>query len=185
MHFERIDINAYATKLMSDRIFKKMEYKKFVSNCYILQDIGGNIKPDILNAVICKAKWDRRLRIMLTGILWYVDTESISDKNFRMLLCFPHNERCTYLAAISHAEIAFYQMQMINRISSSFESFVWLFERICVNDFFKEEDMLQLLRDTSDVTSYGILTCIRSVREKYGDLSKLAIAENWAKNMTK
>ena len=185
MHFERMDINAYATKLMSDRIFKNIEFKKFVSNCYILQDIDGNIKPDILNAVICKAKRDRRLRIMLTGILWYVDTESISDKNFRMLLCFPHNKRCTYLAAISHTEIAFYQMQMINRISSSFESFVWLFERICVNDFFKEEDMLQLLRDTSDVTSYGILTCIRSVREKYGNLSKLAIAENWAKNMTK
>ena len=56
MHFERMDINAYATKLMSDRIFKKMEYKKFVSNCYILQDIGGNIKPDILNAVICKSE---------------------------------------------------------------------------------------------------------------------------------
>ncbi|MGM9669459.1 MAG: hypothetical protein ACI3VZ_06870 [Faecousia sp.] len=185
MKAEQILIDDYAAALLADRNFRNIEYRKFVDNCYILQNIDGDIDPGILNAVIRKAKRNRKMRLMLGGILWYVNKDSITDENFRMLLSFPRRERDTYLAAISHAELAFYQVQMIYRVSCPFEAFAWLFDRICENDFFQEEDMMQILRENSDITGAGIRACINNAVEKYGDSPKLDIAKNWVDNWNK
>lgn len=181
----QIHIDDYATALLSDSHFRNTEYRKYVDNCYLLQQIIGNINPDILNAVIHKAKWNWKIRGMLVDILSYVNGDSISDENFRMLLQFPRRQRNTYLEAIAHADLAFYQMEIINRVASSFEAFAWLFDRICENEFFQEEDMLQILRDASDITSYGIHSCIASAITKYGNSPKLTIAEIWIKETYK
>lgn len=185
MEIAQNHIDDYAAALLSDRSFLNKEYRKYVDNCYMLQNVDGDIKPDILNAVIRKAKWNRKIGSMLGDILMYVNSDSISDENFRMLLRFPPRKRNTYLISISHAELAFYQMQIINRVSSSFEAFTWLFDWICDNDFFREEDMKQILREASGITSYGIRACIDQVRERSGDSPKLNIAEKWLENMKK
>ena len=183
MKTEKIHVNDYASKLIADNRFRKIEYIKYVDNCYMLHNVWGNIDSSILNAVICKAKWNRKIRRMLIAILSYVNTDSITDENFRMILRFPRQKRKSYLDAIGHMELAFYQMQIINSIASSFEVFAWLFERICENDFFQEEDMLQILREASDITSFGIRTCVESARQKYGTSSKLNIADAWIEKM--
>ena len=183
MNTGQAHIDAYVALLLSNRRFLNAEYRKFVDNCYILENIDGDIDPDILNKVIRKAKWNPKLRSMLTGILWYVDGNSITNENFRLLLQFPRRKRNTYLGAISHANLAFYQMLTINKVSSPFEAFAWLFDRICENRFFSEADMLQILNDASDITVYGIQNCIDIMRKKYGDSPKLEIAEKWIERM--
>lgn len=183
MNATQIHINDYVMLLLSDRVFRKNEYRKFVDNCYTLQNIEGDIDPGVLNAIILKAKWNAKLRSMLTGILWYVNKGSITNENFNLLMHFPRRKRNTYLGTISHAELAFYQMQIINSVSGSFEAFAWLFDRICENEFFTEDDMLQLLKDSSDITICGIRSCIDFAREKYGTSSKLVVADNWIKNV--
>lgn len=49
--------------------------------------------------------------------------------------------------------------------------------------FFPGEDMMEILREASDITSYGIRAYIDQVREKSGDSPKLLIAEKWLENM--
>lgn len=43
--------------------------------------------------------------------------------------------------------------------------------------------MMEILREASDITSYGIRAYIDQVREKSGDSPKLLIAEKWLVNM--
>ncbi|MBQ8835433.1 MAG: hypothetical protein IJ001_11015 [Oscillospiraceae bacterium] len=183
MDTKQIHVNDYANLLLSNRQFQHSEYRKFIDNCYTLHNLEGIIAPDILNALIRKAKWNRKICSILTDILWYADRTSISDDNFRLLLQFPPKARNTFLMVIGHMELAFYQMQIINRVAGSFEAFAWLFDRICENTFFTEEDMLQILRDASNITCFGIQACIDLCREKHGNSSKLSIAEAWVKKM--
>lgn len=183
MKTERIHIDNYATALLSDRSFRNIEYRKYVDNCYVLQHVEGDINPDVLNAVIRKAKWNRRIRSMLVDILSYVNKNSISDENFRMLLYFSRKKRDSYLEAIGHVDLAFVQMQIIAKITSSFESFAWLFDQICKYDCFKDEDMLQLLRDSSDITIFGIQSCVDLVCPNDTNRSKLEIAKLWIEKM--
>ena len=183
MKTERIHIDNYATALLSDRGFCNKEYRKYVDNCYILQNVEGNINPDVLNAVIRKAKWDRKIRSMLVDILSYVNENSISDENFRMLLCFSPQKRNSYLEAIGHVDLAFVQMQIIAKITSSFEAFAWLFDQICKYDCFKDEDMLQLLRDSSDISIFGVQSCIDLVCPNDTNISKLRVAKLWVKKL--
>ena len=44
---------------------------------------------------------------------------------------------------------------------------------------FTKEDMLQILKENRYIRSSGIETCIEFVRSRYGNSSKLEIAEKW------
>ena len=178
-------INDYSMLLLSNRRFLKIEYRRFVNNCYILQNIVGNIDSSILHTLIIKAKLNRKFRTMLSSILFYVDKDSISNENFQLLMHFSRKKRNTYLEAIAHADLAFYQMCIINRLTTSFEAFAWLFDRICENDLFSVEDMLQILRDASDITYCGVSSCVDFARDKYGNSDKLIAADRWSKSMNK
>lgn len=183
MNPKSMHIDEYAVSLLIDKAYRNSEYDKFVENCYSIQNVDGNINPDILNKVIRMAKWNRKLRSMLTDVLCYTDGNSITSDNFQLLLHFSHKYRNTYLEAITHAKLAFCQMQVVNRLTSSYEAFAWLFDQICENDFFREEDMLCLLKETSDISICGIRYCIDSAIEKFGESSKIDIALNWINNM--
>lgn len=183
MKNERIHIDDYATTLLSDRGFRNIEYRKYVENCYILQNVEGNINPDVLTAVIRKAKWNRKVRSMLVDLLSYVNKNSISDENFRMLLCFSRKKRNSYLEAIGHADLAFVQMQIIAKTTSSFEAFAWLFDQICKYDCFKAEDMLKLLKDSSDISIFGVQSCIDLACANDTNISKLRVAKLWVEKL--
>lgn len=178
-----IHINDYVTRLLSDKQFCDREYQIYRDNCYIICNVDGNIAPAILNLAIRRAKWNRKIRSMLSDILNYVDEKSISDENFRLLLRFRGRRRNTFLSNIGHADLAFYQLQIINRYPAGFEAFAKLFDQICQYDIFKDDDMLQILKDSSDVTSFGIQTCIALACEKYGPSSKIDVASIWANAM--
>lgn len=87
-----------------------------------------------------------------------------------------------YASALAHGNLAFYQMQILNRYPASYEAFAWLFDHIYHFECFTAEDMKKTLLDNPDVTSYGIQVCIDSAREKYGDSDKLTAAVNWIQN---
>lgn len=176
-------IDAYCIKLLENRAFLTDEYKKFYDNCYILQNVKGAINSEVLSNVIKRALWNRKVQSLLTGILWYVNKDSITDDVFRMLLRFPYRIRHTYLDAIAHSNLAFYQYQMIYKADSCWEAFAYLFYKICEYDFFQEQDMLQLLRDNGDITSDGIQGCIDWALKEGCSNSKLEAAQAWVNSM--
>ena len=159
-------IDDYVIRLLSDKHFCNREYQRYCDNCYIIKNIYGNIAPDILNSAIHRSKWNWKIRNMLSDITHYVDAKSISDENLRLLLHFRGRRRDTYLSNIGHANLAFHQLLIINRYSASYEAFAQLFDYICRSDIFKDEDMLQILRDSSGITSFGIQYCIDSACKK-------------------
>lgn len=179
-----IHIDDYVAKLLVDKNFLNNEHRRFVNNCYIIDNVEGDISPEILNSAIRKAKRNRKMRSMLTDILHYVDKNSVTTENFQQLLHFRGKCKETYLSNIAHADLAFYQMQLINRSSTvAFEAFAWLFDRVVQYDLFNEEDMIQILKDASAITSYGVQSCIDLARSKHGSSSKLDIAVAWVNEM--
>ena len=86
MNPKSMHIDEYAVSLLIDKAYRNSEYDKFVENCYSIQNVDGNINPDILNKVIRMAKWNRKLRSMLTDMLCYTDGNSITSDNFQLLL---------------------------------------------------------------------------------------------------
>lgn len=183
MNQDTIHINEYAIRLLTNKSYLTSEYNKFKKNFYIIQNVEGNINPDILNRVIHYAKRKRKLKKILTNMLCYTDRNSISDDNFKLLICFSRKYRGTYLDAISHINLAFCQMQIINRLSPSYMAFAWLFDQICKNDCFLDEDMRCLLNETRDITVYGIQDCIDRAVERFGESSKTKFAQGWVNRL--
>lgn len=173
------DVVDYVIRLQTDKLFLMSEYKEYVDNCYSIENISGIIPSDVLCSFIKAAKVKRKLRLMLGELLWYVDAQSVTDINFRMLLTFPSRYRNTYVSVLGHKNLSFYQMQMLNRYPQSFEAFSWLFDHICCYEFFTEEDMYKILSENCDTTQYGIQQCIDSAYEKYGESRKLSFAVEW------
>ena len=151
MEVNLININDYVHKLLKNESFCKNEYRNFIANDYVL----------------------------LSDILTYVDSESISDHNFQLLLKFPKKQRTTFLSCIGHSSLSFYQMQILNEYPLALEAFSWLFDNICRYDIFTSGDMLQILEKNPDVQPKAIQICIDSAVQKYGDSAKLEVAKKW------
>ena len=179
MEHEIIHINDYVSKLISDGFFLKEEYSKYVRNSYGLENVFGIIHPNILSTIIRKAKYNRKMRYMLSDILLYSDNTSITDANFRSILKFPPKWKTTYLSSLGHCKLAFYQMQILNRYPLALEAFSWLFDQVCQYDLFSDEDMVQILRDNPSIQSIAVQNCIDTAYSKYGPSSKLEIAKQW------
>lgn len=179
-----MDINAFAKKIAVDKQFRNEEYHKFINNCYILNDVNGNIQASVLTEIIYVAKRNRRVRSLLSGILWFTNKDSISDENFQLLLTFSEKVRSRLLLPVSHLNLSFSQLQIINRLSGDYEAFAQLFDIICKNDCFDDVDMLHLLRETKDgdITATGILYCVDAAIMKYGENIKTVEAVKWAKH---
>lgn len=179
MEVDLININDYVHKLLNSKSFCKNEYRNYIANDYVIEGVEGIIRPELLTQAICKAKTNKLFRVSLSDILIYVDSESISDQNFQMLLKFPKKQRTTYLSCIGHSSLSFYQMQVLNEYPLAFEAFSWLFDNICHYDIFTSGDMLRILEKNPDVQPIGILMCIDSAIQKYGDSAKLNVAKKW------
>lgn len=177
------NINEYAEMLIRNRSFRNKAYREYVSNGYSISNVNGNIMPCVLKQLICCAKSNRKIRDMLFDILYYVNTESVTDENFQLLLRFPKKYRNTYLSNICHAELSFYQMQIINRYPVALEAFAWLFDKICAYDCFSKEDMLSILRENPDVKPIAIMDCINFALNKYGSTEKTQAAQSWIKRL--
>ncbi len=176
---KKTDVNSYAIKLMNDKNFCKSEYKKYIQNDFSLQNIVGIINANVLQNVIRKAKRKKQVRLMLSDLLLYADKNSITDKNFQLILKFSNRYRTTYLSCLGHLNLSFYQMQILNRYPLSLEAFSWLFDNICHYDIFSDEDMLQILRENSDIKSIAIDHCIEMAQKTYGLSSKIETAIKW------
>lgn len=179
MEVNLININDYVHKLLKNKSFCKNEYRKFIANDYAIDGVEGIIRPELLTHVIVKAKTNKSFRVLLSDILTYVDSESISDHNFQLILKFPKKQRTTFLSCIGHSSLSFYQMQILNEYPLALEAFSWLFDNICRYDIFTSGDMLQILEKNPDVQPKAIQICIDSAVQKYGDSAKLEVAKKW------
>lgn len=179
MEVNLMNINDYVYKLLKSKSFRKDEYRSFITNDYAIADVEGIIRPELLTQVIRKAKRNKSFRVLLSDILTYIDSESISDQNFQLLLTFHKKQRTTYLSCIGHSSLSFYQMQVLNEYPLALEAFSWLFDNICRYDIFTSGDMLRILEKNPDVQPRAIQICIDSAIQKYGDSAKLNVAKKW------
>ena len=178
MESNQMHIDDFSTHILHDRAFRNNEYRKFLKNCYSFDNVYGIISPDLLKQVIKRAKWNRKFRIFLTDILLYANSSSITDENFELLLHFFGKIRTTYLSALGHLELSFYQMMALNRQPLSLEAFEWLFDNICRYDCFSEGDMKKILRDNAgnaNVHRIVLQHCISAARNNYGESKKLLV----------
>ena len=179
----RMPVDEYIHGLISDQKFRNNEYRKLIKNGYDIDSIEGNASPDVLGALIQKAKRNKHLQDLLVGLLPYTDENSITEYNFSLLCSFRKRTRNAFLSQITHSQLSFCQMADINRLCGDFEAFAWLFDTICCHNIFCEEDMLRILKDNNAVTSYGIQVCIDLAHQKHGQSRKLEIAREWLKDM--
>lgn len=179
---ELLDVNYFAERILNDRYFRNQAYFEFIANNYGIDNVFGHVDPKILNRLIKRAKWNHKIRDMLTDILLYVDASSMTDENFRMLLRFPYKCRRTYLSNICHGELSFYQMKILNQTPLAMEAFIWLFDKICCYDCFTHEDLLCILRENPDVRPIVIRDCISSAIKEYGQSQKIQVAQAWLNN---
>lgn len=180
-----MNANEFANGLLKDPAFLKAEYRQYVSRCYMLPDLSGTIEPDTLTGLIRRARWDRRIRWMLSELLWHIDGSRLPDRQFRMLMAFPKRTRRNYCGTLAHLKLPFYQMWELNRNCSEFESFAWLVNRICESEMFTTEDLLQVLRESAQVTKHGMDVVLDLARKRHGSSEKLDVAREWVqKNKT-
>ena len=175
-----IHVDEYVDKLINNRRFRNSEYRKYIQD-YEIKDVFGDVSSQSLGRMIEEAKRNRKIRSMLAGVLNHVDSHSITYRNFAELCKFPYRIKKIYLSNMVHTELAYYQMSVINEVCGEYESFAWLFDKICCNEMFNEQDMLQLLNENQSVTHYGIQACIDSVLSQYGVSDKVNVAQKWLK----
>ncbi len=173
------DINTYAQRLLNDKDFLKESHAEYMEHDYSIPNVCGTISADNLHHIIRAAHKNKMLQDLLTDILSYADGQSITDENFRSLLGLKSKLQSTYFSVLAHLDLAFYQLQILNRYPQSYEAFSALFQMICENECFHDEDMKQLLRENNDVTTYGIRSCIDIADQKKLDNSKVKIAKEW------
>lgn len=176
-----MDANEYGGRLLEDQGFLKAEYRAYADRCYMVPELRGNISWETLAGLIRKAKWDRRVRWMLSELLWNIDGSKLPDELFRAMMAFPKRTRRNYCATLAHLKLPFYQMWELNRYCSEFESFSWLVNRICANEMFATEDLLQVLRESAEVTKSGMDVVLDLARKRYGDNEKLVAAREWVR----
>lgn len=176
-----MNANEYARRLLSDRGFLKEEYRQYVARCYMVPELSGTIANDTLAGLIRRAKWDRRIRWMLSELLWHIDGNRLPDELFRALMAFPRRTRRNYCGTLAHLKLPFYQMWELNRHCSEFESFAWLVNRICESEMFTTEDLLQVLRESAEVTGSGMNVVLDLARKRHGGSEKLDAAREWVR----
>ena len=176
---KKSDINVFVEEILNNRQYRNKVYGEYIESNYVFENIFGYIDSDVLKRMIKCSKRNYKLREMLTDILLYVNASSMTDENFQMLLRYPHKCRKTYLSSICHAELSFYQMKKLNTFPLALEAFTWLFDKICRYDCFTHEDMLCLLRENPDVKPIVISDSISLALEKYGNSSKIKVAQEW------
>lgn len=183
MQDDTIDVNVYVKKVVESKAFRKKAFQSFTANNFSIDKIHGILAADELTLLLRKAKWNRVLRMLLTDLLYYVDSKSMTDTNFRLLLTSNRKYKVTYLSCIGHVQLSFYQMQILNQYPLALEAFSWLFDNICHYSIFTEEDMLHILRQNPDVMPVAIQNCIDAAYKKYGSSSKIDAAKHWIDNV--
>ena len=148
MQDDTIDVNVYVKKVVESKAFRKKAFQSFTANNFSIDKIHGILAADKLTLLLQKAKWNRVLRMLLTDLLYYVDSKSMTDTNFRLLLTSNRKYKVTYLSCIGHVQLSFYQMQILNQYPLALEAFViiaFLLKKICCI-FFGKIQMLCLLQ---------------------------------------
>lgn len=183
MNRNLMNINDYINNLFFDKKFLNSEFKQYVDNCYSIQNVEGTVDADVLHTILIKACKRRKLRIMLSDILHYVNKHSITDVNFQLLLHFPKKYRTTYLSHLCHADLAFYQKLILCHYPLTFEAFAWIFDQIWQYDIFSDEDMLYILRNNPDNSILAIEECVLNAFALYGHSTKSEVANAWINEM--
>lgn len=182
MQDNAVDVNVYVKNLIESKTFRKKAFQDFTSNNFSIDKIYGVLTADGLHLLLQKAKRNRIFQLLLTDLLNYVDSMSMTDTNFRLLLKSNRKYRSTYLSCIGHANLSFYQMQILNQHPLALEAFSWLFDNICHYNIFTEEDMTHILQQNPDITPIAIQNCIDAAYKNYGNSLKIDVAKHWIKN---
>lgn len=97
---------------------------------YFEENYEGHLDSKKLSILIDKSRSDQNLQFILTSLLYCSNKESITDEVFNKILKFRKGLRRTYLLALAHCDISFYQLMAINKMKSCSEAFGGLMNRM-------------------------------------------------------
>lgn len=84
----------------------------------------------------------------LANVLYYVDSQGLTDEVFQRLLHFPYKKmRRTFLVAISHSPISLYQLEVICKLQICTEAYAQLLQHTALNRCFTLIDVQKLVAE--------------------------------------
>lgn len=148
------NINELADELISGSANIK-EYISFLEDGmeYFQENFDGELDSEKLSTLIDKATKNKDLQFIISGLLYCSKKETITDEIFNKLLKFFKGMRRTFMVALAHCDISFYQLMAINRMQICVEAFGWLINHMYTVDVFSVEDMKQLLKESEYIKS--------------------------------
>ena len=146
------NINQFITKLidkefLNDILVKLESEPDFLDYSDIDEfcNFSGKIKNDKLMKLLYASKKNKNVLKLLTKLLYYSDANTINDEAFNFIVKFPKKIRRTFLIALAHCKISFYQLDYINNLNICKEAFLQLLDIYCENLCFTALDLKNFL----------------------------------------
>ena len=177
------DINFFINQVLSSKEIRKETVKKCeVDSGYFEDNFMGTIRSDLLLKVIEISYKDKDIRNFLGFLLYFCDAESVTNVIFRKLLRYPSKMKRTYLTALGHCPLSFYQLSVLCKKNVGTEAVCQMLDRIAFNNCFTAQDLqyfLKMNRCYGVVLKYQVEELLK-VANKLSE-EKLRILNNYAR----
>lgn len=115
---------------------------------YWEQQIKGIVSTETLLALIRESYTSASVAGFLASVLFFVDSNVLTDEVFQELLHFPYKKmRRTYLVAISHCPISVYQLESICKLQICSEAYAQLIWHAATNGCFTLVDIQRIVAE--------------------------------------
>lgn len=144
------NINNLVEGLLQDKEKGKEIYEKIKNSIdYLAENFEGTINSDNLLKLIDKSYKDKCIKKILGSILYFCDFKSVTNQIFQKLIRYPGRIRRSYLIALGHCNLSFYQLMYLNEKNVGTEAFCQLIYIMYSNDCFTDKDLKYFIDNNS------------------------------------
>lgn len=112
------------------------------------RQMAGVVSTKNLLTLIRESYTSSAVAGFLANVLYYVDSQGLTDEVFQKLLHFPYKKmRRTFLVAISHCSISLYQLEVICKLQICTEAYAQLLQHTALNRCFTLIDVQKLVAE--------------------------------------
>ena len=144
------NINNLVDNLLQNAEKREEIYGKIQNSIdYLEKNFEGKLNSEKLLKLIDKSYKDKYIKSILGMILYYCDFKSVTNLIFQKLIKYPGKMRKSYLIALSHCNLSFYQLMYLNGKKVGTEAFCQLIYMMYSNDCFTDKDLIYFINNHS------------------------------------
>ena len=174
------NINNLVDDLLQTEEKRKEIYGKIQNSIdYLEKNFEGKLNSDNLLILIDKSYKDKYIKNILGLILYFCDFKSVTNQIFQKLIRYPGKMRKSYLIALSHCNLSFYQLMYLNEKKVGTEAFCQLIYIMYSNDCFTDKDLIYFINNNSYPSTllYSVFKYLLSLNIKVDVSKELLIKE--------